>query len=187
MKYSPVYLSLRFTSLQLNNIRFHHLVYFFFNSIYFISSAFYYHHLPLQLRIFLFWTLLSSSSYFFHHVYTLTGSSQWECSGTTARCYNRSPSKLDYDDALAYCSGLNPVSPLPETANTSLLFVSTGAEIGEVETIFGITDQYVWVNCNDRLVEGDFICVIDDNGTTTAARSKNWRQRYRYVLLLFCF
>eukprot|EP00057_Strongylocentrotus_purpuratus_P013359 XP_011667833.1 PREDICTED: neurogenic locus notch homolog protein 1-like [Strongylocentrotus purpuratus] len=100
-------------------------------------------------------------------------SSQWECSGTTARCYNRSPSKVDYDDAIAYCGGLNPVSPLPETVNTSLLFVSTGTEINEVQTIFGITDQYVWVNCNDRVVEGEFICVIDANGTTTDAR--NWR------------
>ncbi|XP_041474454.1 neurogenic locus Notch protein-like [Lytechinus variegatus] len=98
---------------------------------------------------------------------------QWQCSETTDRCYNRASSKFSYDGALAYCDGMNPVSPIDKTGNTSLLFVSTSAEIGDVQTLFGITEEYVWVNCNDRSVEGQFVCVIDANGTTTS--DTNWR------------
>nr|XP_054763733.1 neurogenic locus notch homolog protein 1-like [Lytechinus pictus] len=98
---------------------------------------------------------------------------QWQCSETTARCYNHASLNFSYDGALAYCDGMNPVSPIDETGDTSLLFVSTSAEIGDVQTLFGITEEYVWVNCNDRSVEGQFVCVIDANGTITS--DTNWR------------
>nr|XP_054764653.1 C-type lectin domain family 17, member A-like [Lytechinus pictus] len=93
-------------------------------------------------------------------------SPEWFC--TSSKCYRLYDEQLrNWADAKAFCSGLDQVNTSYGYRSPSLLFLNTEKEANDLLALqLGLADwMLVWINCNDQLTEGEFVCDVDGNGT----------------------
>ena len=96
----------------------------------------------------------------FEFIFPRLDSAEWYCSAT--KCYNFKGEKSTWSGARDYCAHLG--ATLRASWNASLFFSSKSAEFITLTEKWTFTGYWIWINCNDQAVEGDFECQTNAEG-----------------------
>ncbi|XP_063962515.1 alpha-N-acetylgalactosamine-specific lectin-like [Lytechinus pictus] len=105
----------------------------------------------------------------------------WKC--TSSKCYRMYGEQLrNWADAKDFCSELDQVNTSYGYRSPSLLFFNTEKEAREITALLlgSANRMRVWINCNDQLTEGEFVCDVDGNGTPPSSFWWNQGQPNNY-------
>ncbi|XP_030840217.1 uncharacterized protein LOC105447022 [Strongylocentrotus purpuratus] len=87
----------------------------------------------------------------------------WVC--MSSKCYRVDEKQRSWQDAHSFCRNLSTITTITGFKKPSLLFVDTDEYVDFLSRMgFNIHIDF-WINCNDMLNEGDFICEVDGAGT----------------------
>ena len=83
--------------------------------------------------------------------------------------------KLSWEDARVFCGNQTfQVGKDLQEKQASLLLTDSAHEFEVIDAIFPFEDvRFLWINCNDKETEGEWVCETDSNGTTTTYRGIN--------------
>ncbi|XP_063962195.1 uncharacterized protein LOC135155844 [Lytechinus pictus] len=100
----------------------------------------------------------------------------WKCS--SSKCYQLLNGLSDWYESKLRCSAMNSVLTRAGLKTPSLLHLSSEGEFKQMRELIDLKLVYywilIWINCNDEVDEGVFVCDVDGSGTGTPLQLINW-------------